>query len=88
MYVAWHPELPGCTAQGDTFAQAVAFLSDAFQTYAEHFTEFSTDMPVPDVHRVSEGIWEEAAWPRLPNRLALVWQLPVTRRGFMRTGAA
>lgn len=57
LYVAYHPELVGCMAQGYTPDEAKASLNDARIDYIEHFLDHGLDVPGPADWRVSEGFY-------------------------------
>lgn len=44
-FVAWHPELPGCMAQGLTMDEAEKNLTDARELVIEHL--YSDGLPIP-----------------------------------------
>lgn len=46
-YVAQHPELPGCMAQGDTPEEALASLHDARADYLYFLKEDGLPAPLP-----------------------------------------
>lgn len=46
-FVAYHPELEGCMAQGDTWEEAVINLKSAKSDYIELCLELGWDIPVP-----------------------------------------
>ncbi len=48
IYVALHPDLPGCMSQGDTPAEARANLDDAREMYIASLVE--DGLPVPEPH--------------------------------------
>lgn len=46
LFVASHPDLPGCLAQGETANEAVANLDEARQAWISH--RFETGLPIPE----------------------------------------
>lgn len=54
VYIARHPELPGCFAQGDTPEQARRLLNDVRADYLDHLRATGQPVPVPG-----------ATWPRM-----------------------
>lgn len=46
-YVARHPELPGCTAQGESPEAALVSLSEAKSLYLEALTRHQVPIPAP-----------------------------------------
>jgi predicted RNase H-like HicB family nuclease len=54
VYIAFHPELDGCMAQGETLAEAKAFLNEIRLDYIEHLLEHNLPIPQPD--------WTKNSW--------------------------
>jgi predicted RNase H-like HicB family nuclease len=48
VYIAFHPELDGCMAQGQTLAEAKAFLDEIRLDYIEHLLEHKLAIPAPN----------------------------------------
>jgi antitoxin HicB len=46
-YMAFHPELPGCMAQGDTVEEAIASLNEARADYIKALLEWELEVPLP-----------------------------------------
>ncbi len=46
-YVAYHPELPGCMAQGDTIIEAQRELDEVRALYLAHLAEHGLPVPLP-----------------------------------------
>jgi predicted RNase H-like HicB family nuclease len=57
VYMASHPELRRCRAQGDTSEEALEFLSEVYQDYMEHLQEYGLPIPRPRNHAVQRVIW-------------------------------
>jgi predicted RNase H-like HicB family nuclease len=51
-YVAEVPELPGCTAHGDTHELALANANDAIQLWIDTAREFGDPVPEPKGQRL------------------------------------
>lgn len=47
LYVALHPELPGCMAQGETAADAMLALEDVRADWLAHYREHGLPIPPP-----------------------------------------
>jgi predicted RNase H-like HicB family nuclease len=47
-YVAYHPELPGCMAQGETWQDAVKSLDEARRDYIRVLLKEGWEVPVPE----------------------------------------
>ncbi len=60
LWGAQHPELLGCTAQGDSVDEALRNLADVFRDYVEHSVEQRLDMPAPASKGPRKVIWERA----------------------------
>ena len=60
-YVARHPELPGCMAQGWTPQEAVAELQEARELYIVGLLEHGLDVPRPQVSRRLQRLAKLAA---------------------------
>lgn len=56
-YMAYHPELPGCMAQGDTWQKAVESLREARRDYISVLQEEGMPVPVPK-HQVLAFGWQ------------------------------
>jgi predicted RNase H-like HicB family nuclease len=54
IYIAFHPELDGCIAQGQTLVEAKAFLDEIRLDYMEHLLEYN--LPIPEPNRLSTMI--------------------------------
>jgi predicted RNase H-like HicB family nuclease len=52
VYVAEVPELPGCTAHGDTHESALANANDAIQLWIDTAREFGDPVPEPKGQRL------------------------------------
>lgn len=52
VFVAEVPELPGCTAHGDTHATALANANDAIQLWIDTAEEFGDQIPEPKGQRL------------------------------------
>jgi predicted RNase H-like HicB family nuclease len=52
-FVAVVPELPGCTAHGDTQEQALANAKDAQQLWLDTASEFGDPIPQPKGRRLA-----------------------------------
>lgn len=46
-YSAWSPDLPGCTATGDTFEECVARMKEAIGFHLEGLAEDGEPIPQP-----------------------------------------
>ncbi len=46
-YVAYHPELPGCMAQGETIIEAQHELDEVRALYLAHLAEHNLPVPLP-----------------------------------------
>lgn len=57
IYVAIHPELEGCTSQGDTPQEALANLEDAREEYIKSLIEDGLPVPLP-TKLTSDGLAE------------------------------
>lgn len=53
VYLAHHPELPGCCAQGDTPDEARAALDEVRAAYLAHLAAHK--LPVPDAAQMHDG---------------------------------
>lgn len=53
VYLARHPELPGCCAQGDTPDEARAALDEVRAAYLAHLAAHK--LPAPDAARMRSG---------------------------------
>ena len=51
-YLAEVPELPGCTAHGNTYASALANVMDAIQLWVDTAKEFGDPVPEPKGRRL------------------------------------
>ena len=52
VYVAEVPELPGCTAHGDSYESALGNVKDAIQLWLDTASEFGDPIPEPKGHRL------------------------------------
>ena len=52
VYIAEVPELPGCTAHGDTHEAALANANEAIQLWIDTATEFGDPVPEPKGQRL------------------------------------
>ena len=50
-FVAEVPELPGCTSDGPTYAEAAAHVEDAARAWIETARELGREIPVPAPRR-------------------------------------
>jgi predicted RNase H-like HicB family nuclease len=48
-FVAYHPELDGCMAQGDTWEEAINKLKSAKSEYIELYLELGWPVPLPQL---------------------------------------
>lgn len=51
-YIAEVPELPGCTAHGETYDDALSSVKDAIQLWVDTAKEFGDPVPEPKGHRL------------------------------------
>lgn len=63
LYVADHPELPGCMAHGATASEALLNLADARQLYITDLRERSLPIPPPESAVGREPRNDEVAVP-------------------------
>lgn len=49
-YLVEVPQLPGCMADGDSYAEAVANAEDAMRAWIETARELGREVPVPAGH--------------------------------------
>jgi predicted RNase H-like HicB family nuclease len=54
VYIAFHPELDGCMAQGQTLVEAKDFLDEIRLDYMEHLLEYN--LPIPRPNRVTSEL--------------------------------
>jgi predicted RNase H-like HicB family nuclease len=60
VYVARHPELPGCMAHGETPDEAVANLAEARTLYLQDLRD--RGLPIPDPKpAVTVAVWESSS---------------------------
>jgi predicted RNase H-like HicB family nuclease len=52
-YVAEVPELPGCSAHGDTYESALSNAKQAISLWIETAKEFNDSIPVPKGRRLA-----------------------------------
>ena len=52
VFVAEVPELPGCTAHGDSHEAALASVKEAMQLWIDTAREFGDPVPEPKGHRL------------------------------------
>ena len=52
VFVAEVPELPGCTAHGESHEAALASVKDAMQLWIDTALEFGDPVPQPKGHRL------------------------------------
>ncbi|MBI5695156.1 MAG: type II toxin-antitoxin system HicB family antitoxin [Nitrospirae bacterium] len=52
IYVADVPELPGCSAHGETYDAALASVKDAIQLWVDTAREFGDPVPEPKGRRL------------------------------------
>ncbi len=52
VYVAEVPELPGCTAHGNTYDEALDSAKEAIQLWIDTAKEFGDPVPEPKGHRL------------------------------------
>ena len=52
-YIAEVPELPGCTAHGDSYESALANAKDAISLWIETAKEFNDPIPEPKGRRLA-----------------------------------
>jgi len=57
IFMARHPELRGCLAQGDSPAEAEELLSEVFRSYIEHLREYNLPVPQPRQRAVRTAVW-------------------------------
>ena len=55
LFVALHPELPNCFAQGETIEEALAELSEAREEYIASLLEDGLEVPEPETVRTITG---------------------------------
>ncbi len=86
IYMAEHPELPGCRAQGVTPEEALHLLSEVFDDYMDYVSTHHLPLPqrpnlgVPAV----TGIWYPEPGYQKSHTLLLTWgqeQTPVGKVG-------
>jgi len=53
MYVAEVPELPGCSAHGESYESALSNAKDAIALWIETATEFNDPIPEPKGRRLT-----------------------------------
>lgn len=63
VYVARHPELPGCMAHGDTPEEAVTNLAEARELYVTELERRGVTIPAPS-NRVSSIEWTDTTVAR------------------------
>ena len=52
IYIAEAPELPGCSAHGDTYDDALNNIKEAIQLWIDTAKEFGDPVPEPKGHRL------------------------------------
>ena len=52
VYIADVPELPGCSAHGNTYDEALKNAQDAIQLWIDTAIEFGDPVPEPKGHRL------------------------------------
>ncbi|MCH8012203.1 MAG: type II toxin-antitoxin system HicB family antitoxin [Candidatus Marinimicrobia bacterium] len=52
IYIADVPELPGCSAHGKTYDDALANVKDAIQLWIDTAKEYGDSVPEPKGHRL------------------------------------
>ena len=52
IYVADVPELPGCSAHGDSYDEALSNTKDAIRLWIDTANEFGDPIPEPRGHRL------------------------------------
>jgi predicted RNase H-like HicB family nuclease len=52
IYVADVPELPGCSAHGDTYDDALKNIKEAIKLWIDTANEFGDPVPEPKGHRL------------------------------------
>jgi predicted RNase H-like HicB family nuclease len=52
-FIAEVPELPGCTAHGDTYNSALANIQDAMNLWIKTAEEFNEPIPAPKGRRLA-----------------------------------
>ncbi len=52
IYISDIPELPGCSAHGNTYDDALANAKDAIQLWIDTAKEFGDPIPIPIGHRL------------------------------------
>jgi predicted RNase H-like HicB family nuclease len=52
LYIAEVPELPGCTAHGNTYNEALDSAKEAIQLWIDTAKEFGDSVPEPKGHRL------------------------------------
>ncbi len=52
VYIADVPELPGCSAHGQTYDEALVNAKEAIQLWVDTAKEFGDPVPVPKGHRL------------------------------------
>ena len=53
LYIAEVPDLPGCTAHGDSYNEAVQSIQEAMSLWLDVAREFKDEIPVPKSHQLS-----------------------------------
>jgi antitoxin HicB len=69
-YFATHPELPGCMAEGQSVAEAVAYLADAKEAWIETRLSGGYDVPEPAAEEEYSGKLLLRMSPRLHGGLS------------------
>jgi len=68
VYIAVNPELPGCTAQGATVAEARELLRENRITYIEHLLRRNRPVPAPaELHVFTEADTRKQVACQNPN---------------------
>ena len=52
VYIAEVPQLPGCTAHGDSYELALSNVKEAIQLWIDTANEFGDPIPEPKGHRL------------------------------------
>ncbi len=67
VYLARHPELEGCLAQGETREEALANLEEVRVDYFEHLLEFNLPIPSPGLTETKDTSAESVSQPNVRN---------------------
>jgi len=52
LYIADTPELPGCSAHGNTYNEALSNIQEAIHLWIDTASEFGDPVPEPKGHRL------------------------------------